>query len=154
MMYCISCGRQLKYDPMLSTYMSPNMTKIALQRMQKSDAVRYDVVYCPFCGTRYYVEPVNRKPLWADHFHSMAYMNNRDGELHLTESSLIFIEAYTLQQTVFQLNQIFHPAADDQHLTFLYRDCEEPIHILVYEEYGPTWAAKIAEACSRCREKV
>lgn len=154
MMYCISCGRHLEFDPMLSTYMSPNMVRLAVQRMEKQDAMKFDVVYCPYCGTKYYVEAVSRSPSWDDTFHSMAFMKDKDGELHLTATSLIFVEAYTLKQTVFELRQIFHPSAEEQHLSFLYRGYEKPVHILVYEEYGRTWAAKIAEACQRIRENL
>lgn len=153
-MYCVSCGRKLKFDPMLSTYLSPNMAKLAGRRMVKTDAMLFDVVHCPFCGTKYYVEPLNQRSLWKDRFHSLAFMNNRDGELHLTEESLVFVETYTLRQTVFELRQIFHPTADEQHVSFLYKGDTVPTHILVYEEYGPTWAARIAAAAAKVRESV
>lgn len=136
---------------MLSNYLSPNMTKLAMRRMEKPDALLFDVAHCPFCGTKYYVEPLGQRSQWNDRFHSLAFMDNKDGELHLTEESLVFVETYTLRQTVFELRQIFHPAADEQHLTFFYRGEVKPVHILVYEECGPTWAARIAAACAKAR---
>ncbi len=139
---------------MLSTYLSPNMTKLAMQRMAKSDALLFDVEHCPFCGTKYYVEPLGKQSQWKDKFHSLAFMNHRDGELHLTDEDLVFVETYTLRQTVFELRQIFYPSADEQHISFLYKGDVKPVHILVYEECGPTWAARIAAACAKVREGI